>query len=163
MLWIEENEGRRVSTFEMGMVEPLEREWDLAWHPARLVAMVHMGESWKVWVSSLHSNSHFSRTQELNLQDHHRWLKLETWAPSWHPPPHPSRPIGTMSTRPMECLLNLSLPTISTFLSSPCVVSHLVHCKSHPTRFMTAALCSRLPSTLWPRGLPQCLSQHPLF
>lgn len=59
--------------------------------------------------------------------------------------------------------LNLSLPTISTFLGSHCVVSHLVHCKSHPTRFLTAALCSRLPSTLWPRGLPQCLSQHPLF
>lgn len=101
-----------------------------------------------------------SRTQ---LTDHHGWLKLETWAPSWRPPPHPSRSIGTTSTPPVECLLNLSLPTISTFLSSHCIIPHLVHCKSHPTRFLTAALCSRLPSTLWPRSLSQCLSQHPLF
>lgn len=36
----------------------------------------------------------------------------------WTPFPSPTHPIVTMSTLPMECLLNPSLPTTSTFLRS---------------------------------------------
>lgn len=107
----------------MDIAEPLEGEWGLAWQPAWLTTMVCMGESWKVQGSSLHSSICSSHIQELSLQDHHGWLRLETWGPSWLLPLHHSHPTSTMSAHRMECPLNLSLPTTSTFLSSDCHLS----------------------------------------